>query len=443
MLTPRTQATIEKLEKEALDTSTGVSVHAETQSPVTIQDVLAAVSDLGEDRDYLVKTMLAVYASTFIPEKNPLWLMIVGNPSSNKTTLVDLLKDLPDVHRVDTLTSNPFSSGQREVEKPQDLLPLINGKCFVVKEYATILGRSDEMVKQLLSDLVAIYDGEYAKHSPTRGSVVHRSTFSHIGCVTPMALKGRQRYMEAVGARFLHLRIPSLSQEKREAAIEKIWEGIDETEVADRAREVVRGFRETLKERVKEYKKIRFSPEARAELSQLAQLVARARGTVIAEATSFKNDEEENVTHYEVVDKQIEEPFRALKQLKKLAIALALVNGHLEVGKNELEVVRMVALSSMHVARAEILVAFEKVEIGTAPTISELLDKPYKSVKRHLDELVALGILESKKSENDKARPYNLKPEFKRIFRSDDAAVLPTPETIFSDWEVETTAKQE
>jgi len=113
---------------------TGVPVHTLTQTPLGINDVLEAVKHLGENRDYVIKTILAVFISTFLEKREPLWLMIVGNPSSNKTTLVDLLEPLNEVFKLDTMTSNPFSSGQREKEKPKDLLPLLDNKCFIIKE---------------------------------------------------------------------------------------------------------------------------------------------------------------------------------------------------------------------------------------------------------------------------------------------------------------------
>ena len=135
MLKENVKTTINEIKAEIAPS--GVSVHAVTQTPVGINDVLGAVWHLGEKRDYVIKSILAVYISTFLEKREPLWLMIVGNPSSNKTTLVDLLSNLEDVYKLDTMTANPFSSGQKEKDKPQDLLPLLDNKCFIIKEYGT------------------------------------------------------------------------------------------------------------------------------------------------------------------------------------------------------------------------------------------------------------------------------------------------------------------
>lgn len=387
--------------------SGGVPVTELTQTPLTIDDLLEAVSDLGEKRGLLLKAVLATYISTFLDRSDPIWLMVVGNPSSNKTTIVDLLKEDPDVFRVDSLTSNPFSSGQKDADNPKDLLPLLDGKCFVVKEYATVLSRSEEMVKKLIGDLVAIYDGEFIKHSPTRGTVKHRAVFSHIGCVTPMALQSRQRYMSAVGARFLFLRLPALSEEERSESLNEIWNHDSKRSKADVALLICR-FCKQLKEEVKRGIDVDFPDSSKQFLNQLSKLVARARGIVI-------RDESENSSR-EPIDIQIEEPFRALKQLMKFAKCLALVAGNSVVGDPELEIVKHIALSSMDLRRADILAVFEQQYSVTVNMVSEMLRKNDRTVRRHLSELVSLGILHFNKNKNQLAGEFSLKPDFRLIF---------------------------
>lgn len=413
MLNENVKKTIREIKKELA--SSGVTVNEDIQTPLGINDVLEAVKHLGENRDYVIKSILAVFISTFLEKRDPVWLMIVGNPSSNKTTLVDLLEPLNEVFKLDTMTSNPFSSGQREKEKPKDLLPLLDNKCFIIKEYGTLFGRSDEMVKQLISDLVAIYDGDYAKHSPTRGTIRYKVYFSHLGCVTPMSLSSRQKYMSAVGARFLFLRIEPLNEEEKQSSLTKIWTGnigMSKEEVA----KIVCSYCIQLKEKLIRDKEIVFDEKVKQKLNNLAMLTARARGIVISDRTSFKTEEGKTNHHYEVTDIQIEEPFRALKQLKKFTKCLAVVNGNNAVKDEELQLVRRVVLSSMPVRRADILKVFEQGQVFTAKQAAKKLGKNYKTVKRNFDELVALQIIKSEKGTNDLARIYTLRDEFTEIF---------------------------
>lgn len=395
-------------------TSSGLCVHGRTETPLGIDEVLEKVSYLGKTPPYVIKMIMAVFVSTFLPQKDPVWLLLVGNPSSNKTTLVDLLAQLDDVYRLDSMTANPFSSGQRASENPQDLLPLLNQKCFIVKEYGTIFGRSDEMVKQLISDLVAIYDGEYSKHSPTRGTITYKSRFSHIGCVTPMTLNSRQRYMNMVGPRFVYLRIPELTDSERRISLGAIWSDeakLDKDEIAG----LVAQYCLQLKDQAIEGCNVEFAESAKQQIENLSVFIARARGIVITECNSFQNSDGETTKHYEAVDRQIEEPFRAFKQLRKLAIALAIVNGSNVVGVDELNILKRVALSSMTTKRADIIEVFKHGDTFTAKEAGVRLSKSYKTAKRNLDELVSLGVLDSSKSPNQAARTYTLKHEFKSV----------------------------
>lgn len=191
--------------------------------PASLEDVLEHTRRLGFVHDYVVEVVLATYISKQITNSNPIWLLLVGVPSSNKTELISLLRYAPDTLPIDVMTSNPFISGMKESEKPQDLLPQLDGKCFTVKDYTSFFGRSEETVKMLLSDLVSIYDGEFSKHSGSRGTIRYKSLFSHIGGVTPQGLKMRQQYMNMVGPRFLTLRVPELTDVQRDSCLENAW----------------------------------------------------------------------------------------------------------------------------------------------------------------------------------------------------------------------------
>jgi 5S rRNA maturation endonuclease (ribonuclease M5) len=402
----------------------GVSVHAPTQTPrvalikepLSLEDVFQKTRAIGLTYNYLVELVIAVYISTYLDkEKNPVWILVVGNPSSNKTTLVFLLRYAPDCYRLDTMTANPFSSGQKETDKPKDLLPLIHDRCFVVKDYSTLFGRNEEVVRQFVTDLVAIYDGEYTKHSPTRGTIRYESRFSHIGCITPLALHKRQQYMNMVGARFLQVNIARLSDEERSDGLKMLWSHDEFASLEEAAAIAVSSFCVQLKGRLPSLLLAKESEEIIKKLNGLADLTAHARGIVMTEARTFKDDEGNSKTHYETTDTQIEEPFRALFQLRKLCRALAVVRGKSEVTLEEVKTVRWIALSSMPCRRAEVLQTFEKQTVQTAKEVAEKLGKDWRTTKRHLDELCSLGVLDSKKDENDKSREYFPVDKFRDI----------------------------
>lgn len=384
--------------------------------PVLLEDVLKRTRAIGLHDDDLVEVILAAYISKEIEKRNPIWIMLVGNPSSNKTQMVTLLAKATGTFMIDVLTTNPFISGLGNKDSPQDLLPKLNGKCFIVKDYTSFFGRSEETVKQLLSDLVSIYDGTFSKHSGSRGTVRYEATFSHIGCVTPMGLNQRQRYMNQVGARFLTIRISELTEAQRSSGFDVAWSD-DLKERISAASEASSNYVMSLCEGIGTYG-LQLHPvpqDIRTQLNTLAELVARARGEVRTKTQQFETEEGETKTFEEVEEIQKEEPFRALHQLKALCRSLAVVRGKEEVGMEEFLTVKRVALSSMPVQRADALAAFQFETRITAKEGSDILEKNYKTVKRHLDQLVYLGVIERKKDVDGKTWIYEPHPKFRNL----------------------------
>lgn len=385
-----------------------------SQTPTTLDKLLTLFKQFASTPSYIVKLVFAVFVSTFYGKREPLWLLIIGNPSTNKTTIVDLIKRHDEVFRVDALTANPFSSGQRESDKPQDLLPKLNRKCFVVKEYGTILGRSDEVVKQLISDMVAIFDGEYTKHSPTRGTVKHEVYFSHIGCVTPAVFQSRHNYMNRVGARFLCLRMPELEASDIAAGLARSWDDEENERLKEEATELGTLLCEELKDKADQLQDITFPEEVKEAVNTVAQFVCNARGTILAESTV--DSAESSKENGEKIGTQIEGPFRLVKQLKKLLQCYALVEGEKMVMLQHLHIVSIIAFSSIPLRRATVLSVFHTNGSVTVPKAAHTLQVHERFVRRQFDELVTLGILDVSKDENDKAATYSIKPQFKQLF---------------------------
>ncbi|TSC57251.1 MAG: Uncharacterized protein Greene041662_1010 [Candidatus Peregrinibacteria bacterium Greene0416_62] len=310
-----------QLNNRQAPTPTGESVPTApavgTQTPsrgnaVTLADVLKRTKRIGLLDDAIVEVVLAVYISKEVERYNPLWMMLVGNPSSNKTQLVTLLSKARDTYMLDVLTTNPFISGLSKKEKPQDLLPLLNNRCFIVKDFTSFFGRSEETVKQLLSDMVSIYDGTFSKHSGARGTVRYESTFSHIGCITPMGLSMRQQYMNMVGARFLTIRVPELREDQRAQCFEIAWSSDFKarvTEASEAASELVTSLCDGIRAYGVQLAEV--PKTLQEEINILAELVARARGEVRTRTQKFVNEEGEEVSYQEIEDVQVEEPFRA------------------------------------------------------------------------------------------------------------------------------------
>ncbi len=80
------------------------------------------------------------------------WLLIVGPPSSDKTSSVLLLKTSPAIYYVDSVTENFLASGYRDQKgrRAPNLLRELDGKCFVIKELSTVFSMRSEKVRAFL-----------------------------------------------------------------------------------------------------------------------------------------------------------------------------------------------------------------------------------------------------------------------------------------------------
>ena len=397
----------------------------------TLNEALESVEQILPGKKQLVLLALAVSISHLVDTKTPLWLMFVGVPSSAKTEVARMLTFNPIVFFLDTLTENAFVSGAKNQNgsDPTDLLPLLNGKCFVIKDFTTTLSQREETVRKIQGDLTSIYDDTFSKHSPARGTITYHSFFSILGCVTPQALNRHQRYMNQIGPRFLFYRVPSSDDEQVEHAFETLWSADKSRSKWQEAQKKVSAYAYQLANRIDETVLDKESEDIIGYLNSLAKFIANARGIVLTRSAEFLNDEGDKISFYEPVEIQIEEPFRALLQLRVLARSLAVVNGKSTVTFEELNLVRKVALSSMPADRSLLLsVIGSEDRSWSAKEISDKLGVSHKTALRQSDELVSLKILSKTEQGGGLANLYTVNPGFHTLLYTDvEFLSHPTP----------------
>lgn len=383
----------------------------ETPKGYTFNQLLQAIREVIELPEDLIRTVFAVVLSVKLDLFPPLWLMLIGVPSSAKTDLLSLFRDLDFVYFIDSMTMNPFASGYvpQGNRKAYDLLPEINGKCFICKDYTTIFSLAEETTRKLLGELVSIYDGDFAKFSPTRGLKVYQSTFSHLGAITPAAISRHQRYINIIGPRFMFYRIPKLNTESKSRGFEIAWNTDNRKEAIQELKTMVKGFFSELESGLKTFKID--DPEVKKKLERLSTLMARSRGIVSTNKESFTNDNSEEMTNFDIEGIQIEEPWRALQQLKGLSVCLATLDHRNYINDDDLEVLDKIVLASMPSDRAEALEYVLSHPESTAKDLSDVLGKSHRTFQRLLKELEALDIICSQTSTGT-SKAYSVKGEY-------------------------------
>lgn len=373
-----------------------------------------------------LKLVLAVAISAYYHNPLMLWFLLVAAPSSGKTELVKLLKGVTDVYFLDNITLNAFISGERPTEKDKvyDLLPLLDKKCWVIKDWTSILALDEKQTKKLLGDLVGIYDKEFTKFSSRRGQVSYESIFSHIGCITPATLNKHTNYINMVGPRFLFYVMPDLTEDQENESFDKIFSNHDRSEQESKAKELIAIYIMQLRQYDKTTIKS-LSKEVEYYLKIASKLMANCRGTVITQPTSFMNDEGQRVSYYETAEVQIEKPWRAVKQLIELSTYLAFVTGKDEVGSEEMRIIKDVVMSSMPADRSKALRTV-KDNLGVIK-IQDLAKQSQVSTKtsnRLLDELSSLKVLDKTKGMGTTANVYTINSKYKDFILLDPAEFM-------------------
>ncbi len=345
-----------------------------------------------------------------LADDSPLvWMIIAGEPSSDKTQTVMALREAPNTHYLDTLTGNSFISGyvsEKTGVPAEDLLPKLDGKCLTIKDLTTLFSIREDKVKEVLGNLASIYDGEFAKATGVL-SKSYKSKFSILACVTPLVLRKHHRYMSTIGSRFLINRIVSPTQEEIEKGFEIIWEIEDRPQKINKLRQLVVEHMEDLL--TSSLLPVEEPPELQEAINLLAQFLARGR-------TVFYNQKMPDSGQYEMVDHQTEQPFRAVYQLRNLCRSLARVHGRHQVTDHELELARRVVLSSIPVDRAEMLVTFPDNPEGFIPEVyANKTGKNLSWVKSIVRELESAQIICPIPHSSPKA--YQAVAEFRDLLR--------------------------
>ena len=319
------------------------------------------------------------------------WFMNVGPPGSDKTQRILSLRNCSHTTFIDTLTPNSFLSGyvdDKTKKKAQDLLPLLDGRCLIIKDLTTLFSLRSESVQKILGDLQSIYDGSYAKATGTVGVLSSNSQFTILACITPQALKKHQQYMSSIGGRFLSYGVLALTEDEQALGFDLIWNGTDR-------REQMTALDQLVVEHVEDVltSPLIIQPETLAvqdKINRLAELMAAGRSVLDYKSSEYGSRE--------IVGVQTEQPWRGTFQLRNLGRALARVHGRPRLTDHELEMLRRVVLSSIHLTWGEILRLLPAHPEGlTVNKVRAHLGWSPPWCRHQLEELVSVKILESVK----------------------------------------------
>ena len=343
--------------------------------------------------DSLVDCM-AVCAAVHLATKldgDPLWLYLVGAPSSGKSTLCELIAS----DEFNSKSLSKFTGLVSGSNTGSHLVTRMNGKCVIIKDGTLLLESAPTQLSNVFGELRDIYDGSLEAHY--RNGV--EASFSGVAFSMIIGITEKVYGLDlaALGERFLHCRLETYREtelDRNQGAILRIFEGTQKTvehggETDSRQfptqRQYTAGFLQHLHDQVlhHEVKRLTFTQEDAKLIQHLADVVACSRASV-------PKDGQDNILY----DSSPEASTRVVKQISRLALCLAYVYNTECLDDTIRRLIRKVALDSAHSRQHSVIWALAQTDGMTRTGIANATNISIEQVRRIIDTLLSLGICE-------------------------------------------------
>ncbi len=312
---------------------------------------------------------------------DPVWLLLVGPPSAGKSEVLAALSSLPDVHEADTLTEAGLLSGAPGSSGSGGLLREVGDQGIAVfGDLSPLFGEHSSTRERTFGVLRRVYDGHLARHLGTEGgrSYVWQGKLGLLGAVTGAV---ELADLGALGERFIRYRMPDASaEEQRGAGLYALENAGHQRELRARLAKITSKFLGSIA--IPDELPPMTAPE-QDRLIDLALVGTRCRSAVVRDRWHADD----------IV--LIPEPERVPRLLLQLAQLRA---GLLVLGVAEAEVWRLlvrIVLDGLPSGRRAVLgVLAGRGTDATTSTVAGHARLPVTTVRRHLEDLFALEVVE-------------------------------------------------
>jgi len=354
--------------------STGIAL----PSHVTAQHVLAVINKHLDVKDQEALEVILATAIAINFPGDPSWLHVVAPPGGGKTEILRAFNG-SRVESRDTITPQTLISGLKAAQGKADLLPKLNKKLLIIKDFGSLLSLHQQKQRDIFADLRVAYDGELKK---TFGSGVDKGYKATFGLITGATDAIDRFYLihAQLGERFLRINL----QGDNDKAIARALESSDGGEaMRQELSAIMRAFLDSSGEWVDANK---YLEQQHIEgLKALAQVTAWLRSPVARDR------------HRSIVYKPHPEVgTRLVKQLKRLIIGLANIRGTICTTHQDYFTTRRVALSTVPQYRfdiVDVLQAAEALKPGqelTAQAIGGFAEMSNTVVREQIEDLYEL-----------------------------------------------------
>ena len=311
-------------------------------------------------------------------EGDPVWLLLVGAPSTGKSEILRALFDCEGVHPLGGFTANTFASGFEKANVGL-LETLPNEITLVVKDFGTLLTMRHEDKALILQQLREIYDGEYKKEYGN-GKVVHwKGRMGLLGAVTT-AIENYHSVIGELGNRYILYRCEPDGEHRKDIATLALN---DEGKETPMRKEIAEAFKEAV-DNAPQAKLVTIPNDIKQRLALLADLISRLRSPV------SRNPYDKTVNY----QPDIEGPARLAKAFAKLGKGLSAVRGKLQMTSEEYAVIKGVAMDTVSKRRVAIVLYLQDKEWRRTKEVASDLSMPHTTATIELEDLSMVGVLD-------------------------------------------------
>lgn len=359
------------------------------------------------DLDVLKVLLAAVVANRL--DGDPVWLFLIAPPASAKTELLSALFELPYIYPLSTLTENTLLSGKDPKEtkgQKVSLLPELNEKILVLKDFTSILELRPDTRQAILSQLREVYDGQFAKGVGNQPTLRWKGKLGLIAGVTEAVDLERYTGLHTtLGERFIQYRIAASDEN---ATLKKAIANIGrEKQMREELKRAFGGFLEYLDTSPLD---VDLPEQILNRISALVRLVIRARTGVIRDYNGKREI---------IYTPEHEGPARLGKQLVALGVGLARLRGSQRLEEQDYSLLYRVGLDSIHKLRRRVLSHLAACNGNVAtPDIATSVRLSTQTTRRFLEDLEAVGLVERTKAGGYETAPdlWRLTPEARALW---------------------------
>jgi len=350
------------------------------------------------DRELELDILVAICASFFIKDiTQPIACFLLGSPSSGKSTLLEMIKELPVILWRDNLTPAALLSASPNIEPEDQLLHQLDGKVLTIPELAPLVNNKD--AKTIMPDFVRLLDGNSLVRHTGYGMLggTEAQKFNMLGAIVRISPKLWDLFGN-MGPRLVFLRLPDREQ-SLDQTVNRLTQLASErsyTEKLEVARKIVLAFYENIAKFYPDgisWNKEKDDKDTLDQIAKLAVLVTKMRAVIPKENRQY------------VGNPLVEDPTRIYMTLLGIVRCMAFIRGRTYISAEELPVAYRIAIDSVPEERSRVLLSLiDNDETITSKEYATTTGVSRGTVYNRFEEMVRLGMCDYSKKAN-KTKP--------------------------------------